>query len=203
MIIDLRNVIATVLTLHETKKRFEDFSTDVGSKLSINCFYGEKHPNPTIGFNISTYKMYQSVKPKCIVFEDDVLCTDHYNSTLNIPDDADLVYLGTSSWGVKNNMSYRNNIDIEKYNDDFYRISYMTSTHAMLFLSDTFYNDMIINLGNLIQKSPTIPLDVHIANMQKDYRVYALAKPMFYQNTVINDELTKYPIEKVYSEINR
>ena len=70
MIIDLQNVMATVLTLHETKKRFEDFSTDVGSKLSINCFYGEKHPNPTIGFNISTYKMYQSVKPKCIVFED-------------------------------------------------------------------------------------------------------------------------------------
>jgi hypothetical protein len=202
MVIDLRNVSSTVLTLHESTKRLEDFSKCVGSKLSVNCFYGEKHSNQTIGFNISAYKMYQSVKPKCIVFEDDVLCTEHYNPLLNIPDDADLVYLGTSAWGIKNNISERNNIDIEKYNDDFYRISYMTSTHAMLFVSDTFYNDMIVNLGNLIESSPpTMPLDIHLANMQKDYRVYALAKPMFYQNSWHVD-VTKYPLEKVYLEVN-
>lgn len=202
MVINLQNITSTVLTLHQTKKKFENFSKCVGSKLSVNSFYGEKHPNSIIGFNISAYKMYKSVKPKCIFFEDDVLCTNHFNPVLNIPDDADLVYLGTSAWGVKNNISCIKNIDIEKYNDDFYKISYMTSTHAMLFVSDTFYNDMIVNLRNLYELSPTIPLDVHIANMQKDYKVYALAKPMFYQSGV-NEELTRYNLENVYLEVNR
>jgi len=89
---------------------------------------------------------------------------------------------------------------VVKYNDDYYKISYMTSTHAILFLSTHLWSHMMTTLSQNINKIPIEPIDVHIARIQSQFNIYAVSKPFFYQNTDVNNHLTLYPIEQFYNE---
>jgi len=101
---------------------------------------------------------------------------------------------------MKNNNSSFKNINIQKYKQNFYKIEYMTSTHAILFLSKSFWSKMMNILSDNINKSPIEPLDVHIARLHSQFNVYAVAKPLFYQDNQ-NEYLTKYSVESMYLEM--
>ena len=190
-----------MLTLHDSAKRYNEFKTNVGCYLNVSPFYGQRYPTIDEGCYKSSFQLYQTVSPPVLILEDDVNISTHFSQILkNVPDDADVLYLGTSAWGTKNNTSAFKNLHIEKYSDDYYRVKRMTTTHAILFLSNRFWSNMMQVLSENINNVPIEPVDVHIGRLHDNFNVYAVAKPMFYQNTPYNDYLTSYPLEDIYKE---
>ena len=203
MTIDLKNISSYVLTLKDTPERLNNFQSELSNHLNVTPFYGDRYPTSTEGCVRSSYKMYQHVNPPVLIFEDDVKLTPHFTTTLtDVPDDADAVYLGTSAWGIKNYQSSLKNLNLQKYNDKYFKIEYMTTTHAILFLSNRFWTTMLNTFHRNINNVPIENVDVHIARLHPQFNIYAVAKPMCYQNTPYNDYLTSYPLEDIYKEFN-
>ena len=163
MKVNLLNIPSHVLTLADSDHRLNAFKNNIGTKLSVSTFYGERKPTVAEGCYLSSFNLYKTVKPPVLILEDDVLLTEHFTDIIDVPDDADAIYLGTSAWGVKNNESMFKNLNIKKYNDQFYKIEYMTTTHAILFLSEKFFSEILNTLTNNIDQQPIIPIDNHIA----------------------------------------
>lgn len=57
-----------------------------------------EHQNPLVGCSASHHFILENFKPPFIVLEDDCVLKTEYNQ-INLPDDADALYLGVSSWG--------------------------------------------------------------------------------------------------------
>ena len=203
MNIDLSKIPAHVLTLKDSEARYNEFKLNINPYLNVSPFYGQRYPTIDEGCYKSSLSLYKTVSPPVLILEDDVHLTTNFSPILNnVPDDADVLYLGTSAWGTKNNTSSFKNLHIEKYNDNYYRIERMTTTHAILFLSNRFWSNMMQVLSENVNKVPIEPVDVHLGRLHEGFKVYAVAKPMFYQHTPYNDYLTSYPLEDIYKEFN-
>ena len=123
-----------------------------------------------------------------IIFEDDANITEHYNNEIDVPDDADAVWLGTSIYGLVNNwesMSLRDGIYLTQpkktgeYNN-FYKVENMLSLHAVVFITNKYKQSMFNYLEYLINKQ-TAP-DIITAETMKYFNIYACKKPMFFQD---------------------
>lgn len=199
MYINLKEIEVRVLTIPKNVERLSRFQSLLGNNLNINVHYGVTLPSP-IGCDISLIKLWNSIKPPILILEDDCYPTEFFKTEIDIPDDADVVHIGTSGWGVTNNKSEWNNFTLTKYNDSYYKICGMTSTHGMLFLTQR-YLQSLINIG---EKYPVlcnvggVGIDYYTCQEQYKYNVYGVAKPFVYQNDPITAEMTKYPLENVY-----
>jgi hypothetical protein len=169
-------------------------------RRKINVFYG-KTISGHLGCAISTINMYKSTVPPVLCLEDDCGLTENYNDELDVPDDADAVYLGTSVWGVTNGQTAWRNFSITKYNDKFYKIEGMCSAHAVLFLNNNFLGHLN-KIGESYNMESTVPFDYLFCQEQKKFNVYGVAKPMFYQKGDINEQVTLYSLEQVYKDKN-
>jgi hypothetical protein len=87
-----------------------------------------------------------------ILFEDDIELT-HFDHIIDVPDDADAIYLGVSN---------------------------MLATHAIVYLN----MDYVKSAAKAAQKylDQGLPHDLGIAENMKNWKVYALDKPMFIQS---------------------
>ena len=123
-----------------------------------------------------------------LIFEDDANYTENYNHIIDVPDDADAVWLGTSIFGLVEgweHMSMRDNIFLApptKINEykDFYKIENMLSAHAVLYISKRYKNEMANYLKYSISKY--VAPDVIFAATMKNFNIYACKRPMFYQD---------------------
>jgi len=106
-----------------------------------------------------------------LLLEDDV----KWDGTLelDVPDDADAVYLGNSNAG--------NGIfhwpSFQKHDATYSRVVTMQSTHAIVYISAQYKEAA----AHAIQSSNKV-LDVSLSKVQKKFRVYTLNVPMFYQD---------------------
>ena len=204
MYIDLRKIEVRVLTIPNNVERLSKFQSLFGNYLNAIVHYGITLPRP-IGCDISLIKLWNSIKPPILILEDDCCPTEFFKTEINVPDDADVVHIGTSGWGVTNNKSEFNNFTLTKYNDDYYKICGMTSTHGMLFLTDR-YLQSLIRIG---EKYPVLcsvggeGIDYYTCQEQYKYNVYGVVKPFVYQNDTGTSEVTKYPLETIYKSINK
>jgi hypothetical protein len=108
-----------------------------------------------------------------LILEDDAEFSTNYNPILNIPDDSDGIYLGVSS----GNVFYQT----KKYNEDYMRIGGILATHAILYLTETYRNNMS-NVAKYCIHNLQKPWDMGAASLQMQYRVYTPNKPYFYQS---------------------
>ena len=200
MKIKLSEIPTYLLTVKEYAARLEAFKQHVGSRFSYTTFFGEYRPDRERGFSISLLKLFNVVPIPVLILEDDCCFTDHYRNEIEVPDDADAIYLGTSSWGVKNGISKRNNLILHPHNKDYYRISYMTSTHAILYLGEAYLSHLRKIGKSYREDGEPTSFDVMIALEQEKFRVYGAAKPFFYQNTPGNAIVTLYSLDDVYSD---
>ena len=203
MKIKLSCIETHILTIENNVGRYERLKNELNcleDKLKINVFYGKTIPGH-LGCAISTINMYKSTVPPVLCLEDDCGLTENYNDELDVPDDADAVYLGTSVWGVTNGQTAWRNFSITKYNDKFYKIEGMCSTHAVLFLNNNFLGHLN-KIGESYNMESTVPFDYLFCQEQKKFNVYGVAKPMFYQKGDCNEEVTLYSLEQVYKYKN-
>ena len=113
-----------------------------------------------------------------VILEDDVSFYREMPKEIDIPNDADLFYLGLSQLAMNNGKAI-DNISAQQIDENTYQIFNMLSGHAIMICSalgaaayqkamvDGFYQEKI--------------WDVFAAEMQENYNVYALKKPIFLQ----------------------
>lgn len=107
-----------------------------------------------------------------LILEDDAKITDCFNPIIDIPEDADSVYLGTSS----GNPAYM----AKSYNDDYFRIGKVLSTHAVLYLTEAFKNN-VAEITRLFVYHYQQPVDIGVASTLEHFKVYAPKCPYFIQ----------------------
>jgi hypothetical protein len=139
-----------------------------------------------------------------LILEDDCAPTKWYTDTFSVPDDADALYLGTSIRGLTDDWMYKDYrtdpiwhgrpIVLEDYKD-VYKINNMLTTHAILFITKRYKEYCYNILEYCVQDD--LPCDVIYAAGMKKYNVYAVKRPVFYQDCeshfTVNDTIT--PLE--------
>ena len=94
-----------------------------------------------------------------ILFEDDAALMQPLPEYFNIPEEADLIYLGGSTYEAKP-------LKIEQYNDFFYRVYNMLSFHAVLFPNKKSVEKVISLLEKAIKETKFN--DITVANSSKE-----------------------------------
>jgi hypothetical protein len=146
-----------------------------------------------------------------LVFEDDIFPTRWYgeyviDGKIQIPDEADAIYLGYSTGGDWKTIG----VDFSPvyFNENWFRVKHCLATHAILFLNDSI-NVFIKNAENTINNK--IPIDVGYAKeVLPHLNVYAPTSALFYQwdkcwpttNVVVEPNLKKWISYKENGSIN-
>lgn len=140
--------------------------------------------NPVAGCSKAHHKALSSFKAPFVLFEDDcVLFEKNIVTEIEIPDNADALYLGVSSWGRMNghNGFY---LQYDEFNEqsNLLRIYNMLGGHSIIYLTEDYRKmceKVSYHAGYVINDYQ----DVGFAEIQKFFNVYSLNSPMFYQTS--------------------
>ena len=139
MNLDLKEIPAIYINLEKDVDKNESMKSmlnDCGFKNIIRVDAEYTPDNPLAGCSLSHYNALHEIDPPFIVFEDDCK-VKNFSSTINIPDDADAVYLGISSWGRMNSHSGPF-VQYENLKGGLLRIYNMLSAHCVLYLDEEY-----------------------------------------------------------------
>ena len=175
---------------------------DLGCR-NIEIVKSVEDPNPTNSLtrtNIEIFKRELNQSRPFMILEDD--CQLWYEQhVFEIPDEADVVYFGVSRWVYPHSFEslwkrheqmfhiYENQPKHHTLDMNVVRILGMTSGHAILFQSRDF-------LQKSIQAAETLllfqtPHDLIFATLQRNFKVYALPIPLFYQDQSLGGQETE------------
>lgn len=194
MNLELNDVPAIYINLEKDVDKNESMKSmlnDCGFKNIIRVDAEYTPDNPLAGCSLSHYNALHEIDPPFIVFEDDCK-VKNFSSSINIPDDADAVYLGVSSWGRMNSHSGPF-VQYEDIGGGLLRIFNMLSAHAILYLSKD-YASLCSKISKQAYKTADHQ-DIGFAEIQKYFNVYAYDNPMFYQTSSngTDQPLSTYP----------
>lgn len=150
--------------------------------------------SPTNSLSRTNLLIFEKEKDRVgpfLVVEDDIQMEDVAEDMWHvpIPKDAVAVYLGVSKWAYPHeyhtlscckHIQHTTPKDTVSYDDHLVRIRGMTSTHAILFLDRPFLQTFSLCVRSHLPLRT--PHDLILATLQQYYRVYALKKPLFYQD---------------------
>jgi hypothetical protein len=143
----------------------------------------------------SHHEALLEIEPPFILLEDDCVIKNLVTH-INVPKDADAIYLGVSSWGRMNSHSgpcvqYEKTVD-----QSLYRVYNMLGAHAILYLTPEYVS--VCSKIAFYFYNNTDHHDIGFAEIQKYYNVYSLTYPLFYQTSSNGTEehLTYYPSQE-------
>lgn len=204
MKIDIRNVPSYYINLE----------SDIDKKISVESllqYLGFENVNRVQGIKAergcekSHHKVLsdKTVPTPCIVFEDDLLFTGNEDFVIEVPDDADAVYLGLSEWGRFLDFLGPGWVHYDKVDDKIVRIYNGLSAHAILYINP-FYKEMVSKVAHYHGYENPSPFDVGIAELQKYFNVYAIDSPIFkqsnYNNKVTSNVISQKGMNKEQAE---
>lgn len=133
-----------------------------------------------------------------LILEDDAAVTDSFFPVLDVPEGTHAVYLGVSHGNAKQ-------VVVDQGNG-WMRIGGMLTTHAILYLSETFAAHARQVAKECIY-THKLPLDNGFAALQKMYKVLAYHKPMFVQSDLREsankwERLTSAPLRATHKIVN-
>jgi hypothetical protein len=108
-----------------------------------------------------------------LILEDDIEFVEPFNPVIEIPDEADGIYLGISH----GNVFYKT----KKYNENYMRIGGVLAAHAILYLNPE-YRQRMCDVGNYCLDELKRPWDLGTAALQNDYLILTPNIPMIYQS---------------------
>jgi len=178
---------------------------DEGFK-SVVFFKSIPGPNKTASLTntvLEIFKRELNNDNPFIILEDDCAFFTKYNQ-IEIPDTADMLYLGVSLWSYPYSTDtlysmyrpdiIRNSIETnELYNNTLVRIKGMTSGHAILYISRDFIRTFIEKMTDISKYLDDVPHDLLFSSLHQSFNVYGLKHPMFYQDVTLGgqEEVTK------------
>lgn len=205
MKLKLTDIPVVYINLDDQKERRERIEEEL-NKLGFNTIIrvsGYKDPIHKRGCAYSHALALEEIECPFILLEDDCI-SSNFVDEIEIPDDADAVYLGISSWGRMNGHSGPcvQWDEVENY-DGLLKIYNMVGAHAILYINSDYVDlcKRIAYHGYLISDHH----DIGFADVQKYYDVYAFDNPMFYQSSSngTNEKLTSYPSVEFMNYDNR
>lgn len=196
MKIDLRKVPAVYINMDKDIQKNEsmkDLVNNFGFTKPLRSAGEYVQGDPLKGCATSHYNVLSEIKSKVIVLEDDCVIMNN-NPVIEVPDDADAVYLGLSLWGYLKDVSKPNNYSFSPVYGypGIYKVNGMLATHAILYIN----KDYIRTCERVAKFSAenSVHIDQGFARMQRYFNVYAVADPIFYQNS--NTEATRIKFSK-------
>lgn len=192
---DIREYDIVFLYGGHKPERLEHMCT-MFSKLGLHYEYhtGVSHlgeMSAATGFiNLLEKRLSSPFKP-FIFFEDDCSPTEWFRYKIDVPKDADALYLGISEYGMVHNRAVKC-VMREDVDDETVRIYNMLSTHVILFNSERWTRNVLECLKKTItnQLVPYKPseYDVLCAISMNRYTVYATRKPLFFQDAAVGGQ---------------
>ncbi|MEH6604170.1 MAG: hypothetical protein V7711_01195 [Pseudomonadales bacterium] len=137
---------------------------------------------------------YAEFSTPLLVLENNCDITSVYSPLLNIPANADILYLGSSNCGfvdALNNQRVRGAAIAFGHDEHLMRVYNMAATHAVLYLSKRAIQAAI---DSIIQSMVDgRPIDSGFEALQRNLYTYALRQPIFYQPSALQstDNATK------------
>lgn len=132
--------------------------------------------------HIKALRAWDGARP-LLVLEDDIDQTSAYASAIEVPADADAVYLGASSFGTIETLKHLAAVGAviaEPAAPGLVRIHNMLASHAIVHLTDRWRSAAVEAMLKAIVDWNMAP-DQGLASIQGDFRIYAPQAPMFYQ----------------------
>ena len=198
MKLDLRKIHVAYINLEEHKEknqRMIDMLSGLGFE-SIQRIEGVRHKKGSIGCSLAHAKALEELSKRdtFILLEDDCRVL-RFRHDIEIPDNADALYLGISGWGRMNGHSgaYVQHEKTEFVN--ILRIKNMLSAHAVLYFKNS-YLDMCKRIAKEAGLSGNFQ-DIGFAEIQRWFNVYSLDTPAFYQDS--SRDITINPLSSYHT----
>lgn len=198
MIVDITSLPVYYINLDEKterRKKMDRLLIDNGF-TNIQRFTGKK-AGRRVGCSMSHAALLQQVIEEknypSLILEDD-LAIYNFRKTIEIPDDADAVYLGFSRYGWNHNQDepFPKSLKITELNDNYHRVYNMLARHAIIHFNPEYDQACVDIMNKFIDDPDTYKAgDVSISKFHPDYKIYALNEPIFYQDDHGTRGLTK------------
>lgn len=185
MIIDLREIPVIWINLDSAtknaeamEKKLKDHGFKYTFRKSARVIEPPADTHPSLRHYVGCGQSHLDIlenkdyKTPFLILEDDAEFTPAFNPILNIPDDVDGVYLGIS----KGNVYYQT----RRYGPDYLRISGILATHAILYITEKYREEMAAVDKHCIYTLKK-PWDIGSAGLQQKFKVFTPSKPFFYQ----------------------
>jgi hypothetical protein len=187
MKLNLREIPAVYMNLGHHKEKNESMYSmlsGMGFKTIERIEGVLDSDNPIAGCSKAHHKALKTYEAPFILFEDDcVLFQENFQPIVELPDDADALYLGISSWGRMNGHDgqYIQYDEFEEH-PNLLRIYNMLGGHSVVYLND-FYIEMCAKVAHHAGYVIKNYQDIGFAEIQKFFNVYSLNNPIFYQTS--------------------
>jgi hypothetical protein len=202
--IDLRNIAVYYVNLDhdvDKKEKTENMLKNMGFNNIHRVSACIHQKGRIIGCARSHHKILSTYNEPFIILEDDCTFNSDFDGYIDIPEDAEAVYLGISHWGRYLNHSGPF-VHIEKTTTDCVRVYNMLATHAILYLS-LDYVKMCEKVAHYHGYVIENHVDIGFAEIQKYFNVYALDNPLFMQyewSAITRGKLSDNSIDIQHSE---
>ena len=183
----------------EKRKLTETLLKRLGFKYVERLSAVEHEAGRIIGCARSHYEILsRNLKPPFIILEDDCTLNRDFNSEVELPENADALYLGISHWGRYLNHSGPY-VHYTNISDNIVRVHNMLATHAIMYLSQE-YVDICKRISYHYGYEVENHLDIGFAEVQRYYNVYAFDDPFFYQTSSngTDQPLSSYPSHELF-----
>jgi hypothetical protein len=125
---------------------------------------------------------------KFIVFEDDAAPTEKFKNEIEIPDDADAVYLGVGPWGFRKDQDPKggatfNGSAFEEVNNfpGIFKIHSTLTCHAIMYINKKYAKAALESYKISVILERHGDVQIYFDGLFDKYNVYAIG-PLFYQN---------------------
>jgi GR25 family glycosyltransferase involved in LPS biosynthesis len=205
MKIDLKNIKKICISLSSEIEKRTRFSKLMNTLEYKNWEYFDaiKTNDPIEGCALSQIEVLRKNlnDEPILILEDDVNSTEWCQNELTILDslNTDAIYLGYSWWAWDASRASMSTLPAKtkviKTEDNFYKISNMTSAHAIVYITEQ-YKSACADAAEEYLKNPNgiKHCDVPYALLQNNYNVYATPKHYFYQQCPRNEYWTNMSI---------
>lgn|GEM_PF-834754 len=184
--IDLRKIPTFILNLSDdTNKRL--LMQEQMLELGMNYeFVSAFRADPSwVGVALSQLKATRlsRARPPFLVLEDDCVFNEHFRAVIEVPAEADCLYLGASLFGIEKpgqiSWGKYNNTLWERYDRDYLRVTNMLSSHALLYLKADFQAKVIESrLEALTNRHLPYMCDIGLALLQPTHTALLMERSM-------------------------
>ena len=180
--LDLREIPAVYMNLEQHNEKNENMQKilkECGFKTIIRVEGVSRPDRPVAGCSAAHNKGLMEIDPPFVLFEDDCMIKN-FRPEIEVPDDADALFIGVSQWARYLNFSgpflhYR------KVDDKVVQVYNMLSGHAVIYLTEE-YRQVCSRISKYCGYQLLDHMDNGYAEIQKYYNVYSLDMPIFKQN---------------------
>lgn len=211
MIIDITKLPTFYINLEEKAGRRKRMNSLLKQNDFTNFrrFEGKK-AGGRVGCSMSHSELLKDlIKNKnypALVLEDDLKVYE-FRKNIEVPDDADAMYLGFSRYGWNHNQDepFPRSLKITELHDDYHRVYNMLSRHAIIHFNPEYDKACVDIMERFIKDPETYKAgDVSISSLHPQFKVYSLNVPIFYQDDAGTIGLTKKSLHECsYVEMDK